>query len=230
MPEQLQTVNTSQVFPGFELHASVPDSVQLLPSGLLGSQKMAKHGPAEGTLVAYVVRRTVKPVGIRGDPGLLYNGQLHPDGKPPTSNATEGHGLYFGSTPNASRVHFVPGEHEHVLRIEVPSGSVLDAFSAELDRSATPEQKRAARWLRWRGVVPGLPGPGVVPGKRRTEVLERWYGNRRLIVYPPLALARLTAGTQTHVDGVTIPAKWGLLRDGLGGVEVVGHRHMPGRR
>jgi hypothetical protein len=222
------SIETATFLSGFDYDpADLPDRLEVHSSGLL----VEPYPSRENTMAAFVIRQTRASAGVGGDVKELFNGRLRPDGSRPSYQATEGHGLYFGNTPTAAaETPFIEGSNLHVLRVDTQEQRILDAQHAEIDPTATPEQKRAARSLRIRGIIPSFIGPELtLPGDRRTKAFDRLYGDTKdVIVYPPMALARPLTGIRNKYNGVRVPARWGIAR---GTAEELGQRiHIVGRR
>lgn len=208
-------VSTAELFAGFDM-AESSDNLTL-----------GAHGFFMGDAFLYGIRKARAGLGIENPATDLFNGRIHTDGSLPTLNSTEGSGLYIANTPQAAeRVASVTRGKYDLYAIKVaPPIKILDALQREPQESR--DQERAARWLRMRGIIPAVPGPGSpFPGQKRTRHFDRLYEGADFVAFPPLAMARPAIGYKNRVGSERIAPRWGIVRgDDLSSkVTIIGKR------
>ena len=187
------SVLTTDLLPTTQIAVELPAELTVHPSGFFTDETYL-----------YAIRRAVasevNPADML-DP--LYNGRLNRAGQRPLLQATEGHGLYVANHRQATRVPGIKGGHLYGLRIALDGLELLDSFDAE---HLTKAKRVAAGLHRIRGIAPGLPNPGP-------SNWDKLYGDSELVIFPPMAIARMCVGYSMQIGELRLKPRWGVLRN-----------------
>lgn len=167
----------------------------------------------------YMVRKARSEVGLDTiQPDDLYNAPAERHW-----NSTEGSGLYFTNYTQAAEnlpIGVRPKDEPrelYVCRVKPDPDAVLDVTKSLRNRSLG--QQAAAILLRVRSVMPGVPSP-------TRAVYDKMYADAEVVVTPPLAIARVFAGSPFRFeDGTKLQPRWAIVRD-TSLVIPVAHKHI----
>lgn len=184
-------INTERIIPSDEIYdSSLPNYLAVHESGF------ATDGDA-----LYGVRRSTNTNAKVAEE--MYNGSLRDDGSQPWFQATEGHGMYLANHPAATRVPGIKGDTLYGVRVPLDDVEILDVHAARRLRAG---HRTAALLHRSRAIVPGIPNPGP-------KNWDRLYGDAGIVVFAPMALARLSIAAANHGKPLPeMPPRWALVR------------------